>query len=61
MRDVLITQAILGVIGVVLAIAGFAYSPTNLLLGLIGGVGGVLMVVGAIVVILRKRRSLARH
>ncbi|OAH51372.1 hypothetical protein [Microbacterium oleivorans] len=57
MRNSILLQVILAVIGVALLIAGLLYVSTDPVLGWIGAIGGLLIVVGAVMAILKLRRT----
>ncbi|MDJ0323051.1 hypothetical protein QMG61_04640 [Cryobacterium sp. PH31-AA6] len=61
MRETLVVQGVLALIGVAFVIAGGAFLSTSVPLGLLGAVGGLLVIGGAIVVVLRKQRTMSAH
>ncbi|POH67798.1 MULTISPECIES: hypothetical protein [Cryobacterium] len=61
MRETVVVQGILAVIRVVLVIAGSTYLSTSVPLGLLGAVGGLLVMVGAIVVVMRRKQTTSAH
>ena len=61
MRETLVVQGVLALTGVAFVIAGSSYLSTSVPLGLLGAVGGLLIIVGAAVVVLRKKRTMPAH
>lgn len=57
MRETLIFQGILALIGIAFLAAGIGSLSTSAPLGAIGAVGGLLMIGGAIQLVLRKKRA----
>jgi len=47
--------------GVGFVIAGVDYLSTSVPLGVLGAVGGLLIIAGAVVVVLRKKRAMRTH
>lgn len=54
MRETLIFQGILTLIGIALVVAGIGYLSTSVPLGVIGAVGGLLIIAGAVKMAVRK-------
>ena len=61
MRETLVVQGVLALIGVAFVIAGSSYLSTSVPLGLLGAVGGLLIIVAPTVVVLRKKRIMSVH
>lgn len=61
MRETFVVQGVLALIGVAFVIVGSSYLSTSVPLGLLGAVGGLLVIVGAIVVVLRKKRTISAN
>lgn len=61
MRETVIFQGVLALIGIAFLAAGIGYLSTNAPLGVIGAVGGLLMIAGAIQLVLRKKRAQDRR
>jgi|GEM_PF-6257436 len=59
MRQTLIGQSILALIGIAFVIVGLADLQARGPLGWLGIAGGLLIIAGAILVVLRKQKSLA--
>ena len=61
MRETLVVQGVLTLIGVTFVIAGSSYLSTRVPLGSLGAAGGLLIIGGATVVVLRKKRIMSVH
>lgn len=57
MRGSFIFQALLALVGLALAVSSLFYLQESLLSGLLGAIGGVLIILGAIVTFLRQKRT----
>ena len=57
MSGTTILQALIALTGVALTISSLFYLQESLLSGLLGVIGGVLIIVGAIVTFLRQKRT----
>lgn len=61
MRETLIFQGILTLIGIAFMVAGSTYLSTSVPLGVFGAVGGLLIIVGAVKMTVRKKRAQERR
>ncbi|WP_146072684.1 hypothetical protein [Cryobacterium sp. Y62] len=61
MRETLIFQGLLTLIGIGFVVAGIDYMSTSVPLGVFGAVGGLLIIAGATIVAVRKKRAQERR
>jgi len=61
MRETLIFQGILTLIGIAFVVAGIGYLSTSTPLGIFGTVGGLLIIAGAVKMTVRKKRAQERR
>lgn len=57
MRGSFIFQTLLALVGLSLAVSSLLYLQESLFSGLLGAIGGVLIILGAIVAFLRQKRT----
>jgi len=61
LRETLIFQGILTLIGIAFVVAGIGYLSTSVPLGVLGAMGGLLIIVGAVKMAVRKKRAQERR